>query len=149
MQIIRNRLKFSLPACGISFWSSFHSPGFTGLLSCSKPTEASWAGGRALALRASQVALVVKNLPANAGDTRDMGLILGWEDALEKGMATHSSILIRRISWTEKPGGLQFIELQRVGQDWSDSACMHTWGQHHEPPWTSLTTTTVNCYCKF
>jgi len=60
---------------------------------------------------------VVKNLPANAGDIRDMGLILGWEDALEKGMATHSSILIRRISWTEKPGGLQFIELQRVGQD--------------------------------
>ena len=60
---------------------------------------------------------MVKNLPANAGDIRDMGLILGWEDALEKGMATHSSILTWRISWTEEPGGLQFIELQRVGQD--------------------------------
>ena len=37
--------------------------------------------------------LVVKNLPANAGDGRDAGSILGWEDLLEKGMATHSSIL--------------------------------------------------------
>ena len=37
--------------------------------------------------------LVVKNLPANAGDGRDTGSILGWEDLLEKGMATHSSIL--------------------------------------------------------
>ena len=37
---------------------------------------------------ASQVALVVKNLPANAGDTRGAGLILGWDNPLEKGMAT-------------------------------------------------------------
>ena len=43
--------------------------------------------------RASQVALVVKNLSVNAGDTRDAGLILGWEDPLEEGMATHASIL--------------------------------------------------------
>ena len=35
---------------------------------------------------------------------------LGWEDPLEEGMATHSSILAWRIPWTEKPGGLQSIE---------------------------------------
>jgi len=52
---------------------------------------------------------VIKNLPANAGDTRDVGLILGWEDTLEKGMATHSSILSWRIPWTEEPGRLASI----------------------------------------
>ena len=44
---------------------------------------------------------------ANAGDVRDVGLILGWKDPLEEGMATHSSILAWRIPWTEEPGGLQ------------------------------------------
>ena len=39
---------------------------------------------------------------------------LGWEDALEEEMATYSSILAWRISWTEEPGGLQSIGLQRV-----------------------------------
>ena len=42
---------------------------------------------------------------------------LGLEDALEEGVATHSSILAWRIPWTEKPGGLQSIELQRVRHD--------------------------------
>ena len=42
---------------------------------------------------------------------------LGWEDPLEKGMATHSSILAWRISMAEEPGGLQFMGLQRVGRD--------------------------------
>ena len=51
----------------------------------------------------------VKNLPANAGDTRvkDCGSIPGREDPLEEEMATHSSILAWRIPWTEEPGGLQ------------------------------------------
>ena len=40
---------------------------------------------------------------------------LGQEDALEEGMATHSSILVWRIPWPEEPGGLQSIGLQRVG----------------------------------
>ena len=40
---------------------------------------------------------------------------LGWEDPLEKGMATHSSILAWRIPWTEEPGGLQSMGSQRVG----------------------------------
>ena len=47
--------------------------------------------------------LVVKNLPANAGD---VGLTLGSKNPLEEGMATHSSILACRIPWTEEPGGL-------------------------------------------
>ena len=42
---------------------------------------------------------------------------LGLEDPLEKGMATHSSILAWRIPWTEEPGGLQSIELQRIRHD--------------------------------
>ena len=63
---------------------------------------------------ASQVALAVKNLPANAGDVRDIWVqSLGLEDPLEEGMATHSSILSWRIPWTEEPGGLQSIGSQR------------------------------------
>ena len=65
-------------------------------------------------IRASQVVLVVKNLPANAGDVRGAGSILGWEDPLEVGMATHSSILAWRSPWTEEPGRLQSIGSQRV-----------------------------------
>ena len=42
---------------------------------------------------------------------------LGQEDPLEEGMATYSSILAWRIPWTEEPGGLQSLALQRVGQD--------------------------------
>ena len=42
---------------------------------------------------------------------------LGWEDPMEKEMATHSNILAWRIPWTEKPGGLQSIGLQRVRHD--------------------------------
>ena len=59
---------------------------------------------------ASQVMLVVENPPASAGDARD----LGWEDPLEEGTATRSSILAWRIPWTEEPGGLQSIGFQRV-----------------------------------
>ena len=42
---------------------------------------------------------------------------LGWENPLEKGMAAHSSILAWRSPWTEEPGGLQFMGLQRVEHD--------------------------------
>ena len=44
-------------------------------------------------------------------------LSLGWEDSLEKEMATHTSVLVLRIPWTEDPGGLQSLGLQRVGHD--------------------------------
>ena len=44
-------------------------------------------------------------------------LSLGWEDPLEEGMATHSSILAWSILWTEETGGLQSMGSQRVGHD--------------------------------
>ena len=66
---------------------------------------------------ASQVALAVKNPPADAGDARDVGSILGSGRSPEEGMATHSSILAWRIPWREEPGGLQSIGFQRVGHD--------------------------------
>ena len=65
----------------------------------------------------SQVALVVKTPPANAGDIRDTGSILGREDPLEEGTATHTSILAWRMPWTEEPGGPQSMGSQRVGHD--------------------------------
>ena len=43
---------------------------------------------------------------------------LGWEVPWEEGVATHSSIHAWRIPWAEKPGGLQSMELQRVGHEW-------------------------------
>ena len=55
---------------------------------------------------------VAKNLPADTGDSRDAGLILGGEDPLEDGMAAHSSILAWRIPWIEEPSGLQSMWLQ-------------------------------------
>ena len=57
---------------------------------------------------------MVKNLPAMQESWVQS---LGWEDPLEEGMATHSSILAWRIPWTEEPGGLPSMESQRVGCD--------------------------------
>ena len=57
---------------------------------------------------------MVKNLPAMP--ETQVGS-LGWEDPLEKEMAIYSSILAWRIPWTEEPGGLQSMVLQRVGHD--------------------------------
>ena len=60
-------------------------------------------------LVASLVAQTIKNLPAmQETQVRSQG----WEDPLEKVMATHSSILAWRIPWTEEPGGLQSMESQ-------------------------------------
>ena len=56
---------------------------------------------------------VVKNLPANVGNIRDLGSIPGREDPVEKEMETHSGILAWRIPWTEEPGRLQFMGLQK------------------------------------
>ena len=57
---------------------------------------------------------MVKNLPV----MRETGVrSLGQEDPLEKGMATHSSILALEIPWTEEPSGLKSMGSQRVGQD--------------------------------
>ena len=54
-----------------------------------------------------------KESACNAGDSGS----IPWEDPLEKGMATHSSILAQRIPWTEEPGWLQSIRSQRVRHD--------------------------------
>ena len=79
-----------------------------------------------MVVQASQVALAAKNPPTDAGEVRVQSL--GFEDTLEESMATHSSILVWEIPWTEKLGGLQPTGLQRVGHAWTDLACMHTWG---------------------
>ena len=63
---------------------------------------------------ASLVAQMVKNLPA-VRETQVQ--FVGWEDPLEKGTATHCSILAWRIPWTEEPGGVQSVGSQRVGHD--------------------------------
>ena len=67
------------------------------------------------------VAQMVKNLPAMQETWVPS---LGWDDPLEKGMATHSSILAWEIPQTEEPGRLPSMGSQRVGRDWSDLACL-------------------------
>ena len=62
----------------------------------------------------SLVAQMVKHLPT-VRETQVQSL--GWEDLLEKEMATHSSILAWKIPWMEEPGRLQSMGLQRVGHD--------------------------------
>ena len=64
---------------------------------------------------ASQVAQLVKNLPANAREARMWIQFLGWEDPLEEEMATCSSILDWKIPRTEELAGLQSMGSQRVG----------------------------------
>ena len=59
----------------------------------------------------------VKNLLAVQESQETQVRSLGWDDPLEKGMATHSSILALRIPWTEEPGGLQSMGSQRVRLD--------------------------------
>ena len=54
---------------------------------------------------------MVKNLPVMQENRVQS---LGWEDSLEKGMATHSSIIAWKIPWTEEPGGLQSMGSQKI-----------------------------------
>ena len=69
------------------------------------PIQYSWA---------SLVSQMVKNLPV----VRETWLqSLGWEDPMQEGMATHSSILPGESPWTEEPGGLQSMGSQRVRHD--------------------------------
>ena len=65
-------------------------------------------------IRASLVAQMVKHLPAMQ---ETWVRSLGWEDPLEKEMATHASILAWEIPWTEVPGGLQSMSLKRIRHD--------------------------------
>ena len=75
----------------------------------------------------TEVVLVVKNLPANAGAAGNTGQSLGWEDTLELEMAIHSSILACKIPWTEGPGSLQSMGLQK-SSTWL--ACAHKHSIH-------------------
>ena len=74
----------------------------------------------------------VKNPPASTGDTGDVGSIPGSGKSPGGGMATHSNILAWTISWTEEPGELQSIGLQRVGRDWKNWACLQGLGSSME-----------------
>ena len=77
-------------------------------------------------------AQLVKNVPMQ--EAQEMWVwSLGWEDPLEKEMATHSSILARRILWTAEPGGLQSMGSQRVGYDWA-----HTHYPRHKIRWEAF-----------
>ena len=69
---------------------------------------------------------VIKSLPSMQEMWQEPRVqSLGWKDPLEKGMATHSSILAWRILWTEEPGGLESIGSQNAGHDWSDLTHTH------------------------
>ena len=60
----------------------------------------------------------VKDLPAMQEMQETWVQSLGWEDPLEEEMATHPSILVGEIPWSEEPGGLQSMGAERVGYDW-------------------------------
>ena len=80
--------------------------------------------------RASLVAQLVSNLPAMQ---ETLVWFLSWEDPLEKGMATHSSILAWRTPWTEEPGGLPSTESKRVGPNWATKHIgLPKWNSHKE-----------------
>ena len=105
------------------WWSCQDSENYSGLDGQQTTKQWPWPFfGPGLALGSALELLVaplvtqkVKNLPAMQ---ETWVWSLGWEDPLEKGMETHSSILAWRIPWTEEPGGLQSRGLQRVGHDW-------------------------------
>ena len=86
------------------------------------------------------MAQMIKNLPSMQ-ETKVQ--FLGWEDQLEKGMATHSSTLAWRIPWTEEPGGLQTMGLQKTGHDWAT----HTWWYSGVAVW--LLRLGLNRLCRF
>ena len=72
--------------------------------SLAKPSTIPWSKSRIWGFPGGSV---VKHPPTNAGGTGDAGLMPGWEDLLEKEMATHSSTLAQEIQWTEEHGRVQ------------------------------------------
>ena len=90
--------------------------------------------------KASLVAQTVKNLPAMQ---ETLVWSLGWEDAMEKRMATHSSILAWRIPQTEEPAGLQSIWVQSVRADWMTNTFLQSC---HQLPITSSRKFEIVCY---
>ena len=89
--------------------------GDSGLIPGSERSPGKWMGYPLQYSWASLVVQMVKNLPAML---ETWVWSQGWEDPLEKEMATHSSILAWRIPCTEEPGRLQFMGSQSVGHDW-------------------------------
>ena len=91
----------------------------------------------------------VKNLPVKQ---ETWVRSLGQEDPLEKGMATHSSILAWRIAWTEEPGGLQSMGSQRVRHDWAtDTSTLYMflwcrWSFCHHPSLSTTLSPVANNY---
>ena len=81
---------------------------------------------------ASLAAQMVKNLPAMQ---ETQVPCLGQEDPLEKGIATHSSILAWRIPWIEEHGGLQSTGSQRVRHNWATSTLVSKWDLQETCPW--------------
>ena len=98
--MISSRLLFSL--------SCFSFLGRPGLLQLWQPVSQ---------LKGFPGSSAVTNPSTSAGDAGDVGSIPGMGRSPEKTMATHSSILAWEIPWTEEPGGLQSMGLQRVGHD--------------------------------
>ena len=101
---------------------------------------------------------MVKNPPANAGDIRDLNLISGPGRSPEEGMATHSNILAWRILWTEEPGELQSMGLQRIRHNWvTNTTPIHgvaksrtrlsDWTEHYNTLLHHTTTTTAPLPC--
>ena len=87
---------------------------------------------------------VVKNLLAHAGG---MGSILGWEDPLEKEMATHFSMLAWEISWTEDPGGLQSRGRETVGHHLAAKRQQAPLGDHRHRPCLHLANNSLSPPC--
>ena len=92
----------------------------------------------------SLVAQMVRNLPAMQETWVQS---LGWEDPLERRMATPSSILTWRITWTEEPGGLQSMGLQRVEHDWATNT--HVCVRAHTHTHTHMLISVQIKYLKF
>ena len=82
-------------------------------------------------------------------ETYDVGSvhIWCWDDPLEEGKATHSSILAWRIPWTEEPGGLRSMGWQRVRHDWSDLAHTQPGILHNGSPGKLIHRVTSSSYC--
>ena len=93
-------------------WLKRNRSSLTFVLDISKSSEIIYK--RCILFWASLVAQTVKHLPT-VQETRVRSL--GWEDPLEKEMATHSSTLAWKIPWMEEPGGLQSVGSQRVRHD--------------------------------
>ena len=105
---------FSRPCPMALLWTGPRPEGWSSSQKQLSTLVGSLVGPRAWGGTCEPVAQTVKNLPA-VGETWVRSL--GWEDPLEKGMATHSSILPWRTPWAEEPGGPQSVESQRVGHD--------------------------------